>query len=176
MLFRTIVLENCVNISFRFLLYCRVIIGLRKVIKNRNLRLFTSFVTKKQNKFFKKRMKRLCVYLFPIQDFFTGFLWKLITSCLRREAQTNQTTGIYIFVKYRELSHVQYDNDSLKIARGGKSWSWIVIFNWRDDFGSMELVFGQFILNWFIKRIAPLVNRLLGLGQCCHMLRKVSAA
>ena len=89
-------------------------------------------------------MKRLCVYLFPIQDFFTGFLWKLITSCLRREAQTNQTTGIYIFVTYRELSHVQYDNN-LKIARGGKSWSWIVIFGWRDDFGWMELVFGQFI-------------------------------
>ena len=110
--------------DYQFLLYCRVIIGLRKVIKNRNLRLFTSFVTKKQNKFFKKRMKRLCVYLFPIQDFFTGFLWKLITSCLRREVQTNQTTGIYIFVTYRELLHMgKRIIFYLKIARDGIYWS-----------------------------------------------------
>ena len=119
MLFRPIVLQNCVIISFKFLLHCRVIIGLRKVIKNRSSRLITLFVTKKQNKFFKKRMKRLCVYLFPIQDFFTGFLWKLITSCHRREPQTNPTTGIYIFVTSIELLHMGKRFFYLKIARGG---------------------------------------------------------
>ena len=138
MLFRPFVLENCLIISFKFLLYCWVIIGLRKVIKNRNSRLFTLFV-KKKNKFFKKRMKRLCVYLFPIQDFFTGFLWKLITSCLRREAQTNQTTGIYIFVTYRELSHM--GKRIIFLFEDRKMWYMLIInshiFGWRDDFGSI---------------------------------------
>ena len=148
MLFTSIVLENCVIISFKFLLYCRVIIGLRKVIKNRNSRLFTLFV-KKKNKFFKKRMKRLCVYLFPIQDFFTGFLWKLITSCLRREAQTNQTTGIYIFVTYRELSHM-----------GKRIFIWIFVSGWRHGFGS--------IIDWTWAKWVSSLNRwswLLGLGS-----------
>ena len=41
--------------------------------------------------------KQLCQYLFPIQDFFTCFLWQLITSCLLGDWQTNQPKSIYTF-------------------------------------------------------------------------------
>ena len=64
MLFRPIVLENCVNISLEFLLYCRVIFGLRKVIENRNSRLFTLFVTKKTGQIFQEKNEAfVCVFV-----------------------------------------------------------------------------------------------------------------
>ena len=139
MLFRPIVLQNCVIISFKFLLHCRVIIGLRKSIKNRSSRLFTLFVTKKTEQILQEKNEAFVCVFVPNTRFLHWFSlethYKL--SPLGGSDQPNH--------RHLHFCHIQrivtYGQKNYFLFEDRKRWYILIInrhiFGWRGDFGSI---------------------------------------